>query len=247
MDITEARKKAKALKGKQNKGEERESKAEAKLASRNEATEAKPEMPLDNTDEAKDLSAEVKKEAAIRNQQSATKTADKSTINNRQSETIRVLVFKLAEHEHAVDVRQVREILGAPVISPVVEAPDFVEGVIKHRGRVVPIVGLRRRLRLPTAEKTLQTCIILVRSGKKMVGWVVDSASELLSVPTARIEAPSEIVGGIRTRFIEGVVYLDDRFLVILKLDEILSVNEKEMLDFGFENNLTQRRKDAKG
>ena len=157
---------------------------------------------------------------------------DQTEIRNPKSETVRVVVFKLVDHEHAVDVRWVREILRAPHISPVIEAPDFVEGVIKLRGRIVPIVDLRKRMQLPVAEKTVDTCIIIVRLGKRMVGFVVDSASELFTVPTGLIEPPTEIVGGINTRFIEGVAYVEDRFLVILDLNKILSVSEKELLDF---------------
>lgn len=149
-----------------------------------------------------------------------------------REQTVRVLVFKLADYEHAVDVRQVKEILGTYEIAPVVEAPEFVEGVIKLRGRIVPIMDLRKRLALPEAEKTYQSCIIIVRALKKFVGFIVDSASELLSIPTSMIEAPGEIVGGVRTRFIKGVVYLDDRFLVILNLDEILCMTEQELIDF---------------
>lgn len=153
-------------------------------------------------------------------------------IQNRKNkeDSIRVVVFKLADHEHAVDVRQVKEILRAPHISPVIEAPAFVEGVIKLRGRIVPIVDMRKRLQLPAAEKTYLTCIIIVRIEKKMVGFVVDSASELLSIPAKLIETPAGIMGGTRTSFIKGVAYLEDRFLVILNLDKILTLNEKELL-----------------
>jgi len=145
-------------------------------------------------------------------------------------DTLKVVVFKLADHEHAVDVRRVKEIRMAPDISPVIEAPDFVEGVIKRRGRIVPIVDLRKRLKLPMAEKTYETCIIILHLEKKIVGFLVDSVSELLTVPTGCIELPTDIIGGIRTRFIEGVAYIDDRFLVILNLDEVISPDEKKLL-----------------
>jgi purine-binding chemotaxis protein CheW len=143
----------------------------------------------------------------------------------------KVLVFKLASHEHAVEVSQVQEILGALQITRVLEAPDFVEGVINLRGRIVPVVDLRKRLNLPAVAKTSETCIIVVTLANQMVGFEVDSASELLAFPLERMEAPTEMVAGINTRFLEGVVYCDDRLLVILNLREILSLPERQQLE----------------
>lgn len=142
-----------------------------------------------------------------------------------------VLVFKLAGHEHAVEVSQVREILAAPQITRVQEAPDFVEGVINLKGRIVPVVDLRQRLNLPAAAKTFETCIIIVSLASQLVGFEVDSASELLAFPLEKMEAPTEMIGGIHTHFMEGVVYCDDRLLVILNLREILSLPEREQLE----------------
>ncbi|MBF0549797.1 MAG: chemotaxis protein CheW [Deltaproteobacteria bacterium] len=160
-------------------------------------------------------------------------------------DTARMVVFKLVGHEHALDVRRVKEILMAGQISPVIEAPDFVEGVIKLRGRIVPVVDLKKRLQLPAVPRTYEACIIIVRMQKKMVGLLVDSASELLKVPTRAIEPPDKMIGGVRTRFIDGVAYLDDRLLVILNLDEILAIDEKELLELELEKDGDRERKES--
>lgn len=146
-------------------------------------------------------------------------------------EELKVLVFRLAEHEHAVDVRQVKEILINTSVSHVLEAPDFMEGVIKLRGRIVPVIDLRKRLHLPAIHKTRESCIIVVRFDNKTAGFVVDSASELLNIPAEKIEAPTEMVGGIHTDFIRGLVYLETRFLVILDLDRVLTTSEQELVE----------------
>jgi len=151
-------------------------------------------------------------------------------------EEIKVVVFRLAEHEHAVDVRQVKEILINTPITTVIEAPNFVEGVIKLRGIIVPVIDLRKRLHLPAAPKTYGTCIIVVRSNHKTTGFVADSASELLSIPPLSIEAPTAMVGGIHTNFIRGLVYLGRRFLVILDLDRVLTTSEQELIELGIES-----------
>jgi purine-binding chemotaxis protein CheW len=152
------------------------------------------------------------------------------------TEKLKVVVFRLADHEHAVDVRQVREILINTPVSHVLEAPDFVEGVIKLRGRIVPVIDLRKRLRLPAIRKSRESCIIVVRFNQKTAGFLVDSASEILNIPSDKIEAPTEMVGGIHTDFIRGLVYLDTRFLVILDLDRVLTASEQELIDLKMES-----------
>ena len=225
MDITEARKKAKTMKASKDKKEKQASQG----ATARKEEKSTPVKAAERVKEATKSPAEAPPPQ---------ESQKKSAIRSPQSETLRVVVFKLADHEHVVDVRRVKEILRLPHVAPVIEAPDFVEGVIKLRGRIVPIVDLRKRLHLPVGAKTLDTCVLIVRLAKRMVGFVVDSASELLTVPTRLIEPPGEIIGGIRTRFLEGVAYLDDRFLVFLKLQKILTLDEKEMLDLTrFERN----------
>jgi purine-binding chemotaxis protein CheW len=152
------------------------------------------------------------------------------------TEELKVVVFRLADHEHAVDVRQVKEILINTPISHVLEAPDFVEGVIKLRGRIVPVIDLRKRLRLPAIQMSRESCIIVVRFNRKTAGFVVDSASELLNIPSDKIEAPTEMVGGIHIDFIRGLVYLGARFLVILDLDRVLTMTEQELVGLKMKN-----------
>ncbi len=147
------------------------------------------------------------------------------------SDTVRMVVFKLAGHEHALDVRRIKEIVIAGEISPVIEAPDFMAGAMKVRGRVLPIVDLAKRLNLPTGQRTYEACVIVVRHGKRRVGLLVDSASELLRVPAKEIQVPDEILGGPSTRFMDGVVYVGDRLLILLNLDEILTLVEEDMGD----------------
>jgi len=144
-------------------------------------------------------------------------------------EVLKVMVFQLAGHEHAVDARRVQEILVNFRISSVVEAPDFVDGVIKLRGRIVPVINLRKRLQLPEAQAAENSCVIVIHSERNPVGLLVDSASELLTIPVGSIDSPTEVVGGIRTHFIQGIAYLEDRFLVILDIDEILPPREKDL------------------
>lgn len=145
-------------------------------------------------------------------------------------EGMRVVVCTLAGYEHAMDVRTVREILTNPTISPIAEAPDFVEGVIRLRGKIVPVVDLRKRLQLPLAQRDGETCTIIAAVKDRLVGFIADSALELLTIPYSLIEAPMEIIGGAKSHFMQGVAYLGSRFLVILDPDRILSDDESDTL-----------------
>jgi purine-binding chemotaxis protein CheW len=147
------------------------------------------------------------------------------------SNTVRMVVFKVAGHEHALDVHRIKEIVIAGEISPVIEAPDFMAGAMKVRGRVLPIVDLAKRLNLPGRERTYEACVIVVRDRKRRVGLLVDSVSELLRVPVKEIQVPDEILGGPRTRFMDGVVYVGDRLLIVLNLDEILTLIGEDLGD----------------
>ena len=158
-----------------------------------------------------------------------------SEIVNPKSHT-RVAIFKLADHEHAVDVRIVKKILKEPEISSVIEAPDFVEGVINMRDKAVPIVNMRKRLNLPQNDKMDASCVIVVEYRDHYVGILVDSVSELLTIPNDKIEEPTRLVTGIQVSFIKGVVYLEDRFLVLLDLEAVFSLNGGESLKEQIEN-----------
>ncbi len=165
-----------------------------------------------------------------RNHQEVTLAPAEKAKESNARESLRVVVFRLAGHEHAVEVGRVKEIVSARRIIPVAEAPAFVEGVIRLRGKIIPIIDLRKRLHLPPAERSFENCIIMIHLPKGVVGFLVDSASRLLTVPTGQIQPPTEMVGGICTRFIEGLAFLKDHFLVILDLNEVLTVDEKELL-----------------
>lgn len=145
--------------------------------------------------------------------------------------SVRVVVFTLAGHEHCVDVRRVREIIMAPRLSTVIESPHFVDGVIEVRGKIVPVIDLRRRLQVAEAVDSHEASVVVIAQfGKDLAGFRVDSVSEILTVPTKLIEPPTRVVGGVKTSFIDGLAYVGSRFLVFLNLDAILSPEEESGL-----------------
>jgi len=143
------------------------------------------------------------------------------------SELLQLVSFKIGSEEFGVDILNVQEINKMVQITKVPNSPEFVEGVINLRGRVIPIIDLRTRLKLPKIEHNKDTRIIVVEIAAKTIGFIVDSVQEVLRVPMSITEAPPEIVTGIDSDFIRSVGKLEDRLLILIDLEKILSDKEK--------------------
>lgn len=143
---------------------------------------------------------------------------------------LRVVTLRMAGHEYVVDVSLVQEIIRLTDLAPVGVAPEYVEGVVKRRGRIVPIVNLRKRLGLAAAHPTVETCAVIVNLPIGPVGFMVDLASELMRVQTHEFQAPSPVIAGIDQVYIQGVAHLDGRLLVMLDLERLLTPGEQREL-----------------
>ncbi|MBE3553056.1 MAG: chemotaxis protein CheW [Kyrpidia tusciae] len=143
---------------------------------------------------------------------------------------VKVIVFQLATEEYGVEVSQVLSIERMQKITRVPRTPAFVKGVINLRGVVTPIIDLRARFGLPEVEYTDDTRIVVVAVGEMEVGLVVDAANDVIDVPMSRVDPPPAVVGGVKAEYLRGVAKLDDRLLVLLNLDRVLSVQEVAQL-----------------
>ncbi len=128
-----------------------------------------------------------------------------------------------------MDILSVQEIIRMMDITKVPRAPDFVEGVINLRGKVIPIIDLRKRFGLSTRDHDKHTRIIVIEINNMIVGFVVDSVSEVLRIPPARWSATTGRVG-LESEYISGVGKLEDRLLILLDLNKLLSGEERDML-----------------
>lgn len=141
-------------------------------------------------------------------------------------EEVKVIVFKLIDEEYGVEVNQVRSIERMQSITKVPRTPHFVKGVINLRGIIIPIIDLRKRFDLEVEDYTDNTRIIIVNVGDVQVGLIVDAANDVLDIALNAIEAPPEVVGGIEATYLRGVAKTDDRLLILLNLDKVLSADE---------------------
>lgn len=147
-----------------------------------------------------------------------------------QEELIQLVTFSIGGEEFGVDILSVQEIIRIMDITKVPKAPDFVEGVINLRGKVIPIVDLRKRFGFEPREADKHTRIIVIQINYMVVGFMVDAVSEVLRIPAGTIEAPPGVVSGLESDYIDGVGMLGDRLLIMLDLNRLLSSQEKEAL-----------------
>ncbi len=144
---------------------------------------------------------------------------------------IQLVSFKIAEEEFGVNILIVQEINKMTEITKVPNSPDFIEGVINLRGRVIPVVNLRIKMGLKNKEYDKDTRIIIVEVAGKTVGFLVDSVSEVLRIPRNIIEPPPTMVAGVNSSYITAVGKLEDRLLILLDLDKILLQEEHAVLE----------------
>ena len=137
-----------------------------------------------------------------------------------------LVVFDLASEAYGVDIGAVREIIRMQAITRVPRTPDFVEGVINLRGRVIPVLELRTKFGMETIEDTERTCIIVVEvvmhGSPIQMGILVDSVSEVLEIKVSDIEAAPSFGGGINTDFIMGMGKVKDEVKILLDIDKVL-------------------------
>ncbi len=148
----------------------------------------------------------------------------------KDSNLLQLVTFHIGEEEFGVEILKVQEIIRMMGITRVPKAPDFVEGVINLRGKVIPIIDLRTRFGMAAQEHDKHTRIIVIEINGVIIGFVVDSVSEVLRIPADTVEPPPPIISGIESEYIRGVGKLADRLLILLDLDSLLSKGEQGML-----------------
>jgi len=145
-------------------------------------------------------------------------------------ETTQYLTFKLEDEVFALDIGKVREVLDFTTVTKVPRTPEFMRGVINLRGSVVPVVDLRLKFGMTKTENTVNTCIIIVEvtvdGDTTILGALADSVQEVLDLEPDNIVAAPKIGTKLNTEFISGMGKRDDRFVIILDIDKVLSVDE---------------------
>jgi len=151
------------------------------------------------------------------------------------ADTEQYLTFLLGDEEYGVDIMKIQEIRGWDGATAIPDTPDYILGVSNLRGMVVPIIDLRLRFQLASAEFNSSTVVVIVKvtSGKveRTVGLVVDAVSEVYNLPEEAIGDTPDLGGSISTDFVKGLATIDEKMIILLDIDHLINAGVLDDLE----------------
>lgn len=144
---------------------------------------------------------------------------------------LQVVGFRIGDETFGVRISTVREIVRVPEITVVPNAPDYIEGVINLRGKIIPVMDLRKRFGVKDNEPNKKNRILVVEVENKVVGLIVNSASEVLKIPPSEVVAPSSMFQEGEDSYITGVGKLNGRLVILLDTAKIMQRGELRRLE----------------
>jgi purine-binding chemotaxis protein CheW len=144
---------------------------------------------------------------------------------------LQLVGIRVGRETFGLPISLVREIVRVPEITSVPNAPDYIEGVINLRGRIIPVVDLRKRFGEKVTEPNKKNRIVVVELESRRIGLIVNSASEVLKIAPSQIEAPHDVFQEGELNYITGVGKLKGRLVILLDLNKILQRGELRRID----------------
>jgi purine-binding chemotaxis protein CheW len=144
---------------------------------------------------------------------------------------LQVVGFRIGEETFGVRIGSVREIVRVPEITSVPNAQESIEGVINLRGKIIPVIDLRKRFGQTDIQPDKKNRILVVELGNQLVGLIVNSASEVLKIPPSEIESPGSLLADSESSYVTGVGKLKGRLIILLDLSKLLHRREFSKLE----------------
>ena len=144
---------------------------------------------------------------------------------------LQVVGFRIGEETFGVGIGSVREIVRVPEITAVPNASETIEGVINLRGKIIPVMDLRKRFGRVEIQPDKKNRILVVEMDSKLVGLIVNSASEVLKIPPSEIESPSSVFADGESSYVTGVGKLNGRLIILLDISKLLHRPEFKKLE----------------
>jgi purine-binding chemotaxis protein CheW len=141
------------------------------------------------------------------------------------------LTFTLGAEEYGMDILKVQEIRGYDAVTAIANTPAFIKGVINLRGIIVPIVDLRIKFNLGKVDYDQFTVVIILNLGTRVVGVVVDSVSDVLTLTPEQIKAAPALSTTLDTRYIMGLGTIDQRMLILVDIERLMSSRDMELME----------------
>ena len=142
-----------------------------------------------------------------------------------------VVGFRIGNETYGVRIAAVREIVRVPEITVVPNAPEVIEGVINLRGKIIPVMDLRKRFGNPATQPDKKNRILVVELENKLLGLIVSSASEVLKIPPSEIESPGSVFAEGEASYVTGVGKLKGRLIILLDIARLLRQPELKKLE----------------
>jgi len=146
--------------------------------------------------------------------------------HTKVAQELQLVTFKLANEEYGLPITKVQEINRLVPVTKLPQTPSFMEGIINLRGRIIPVIDLRKRFNMPITDHDDDTRIIIVEISGQIVGVTVDAVTEVVRLNTANIE-PTPATVAVDLQYIEGVGKIDDRLIILLDIDKVLTTQEE--------------------
>src|SRR5262245_20823795 len=147
-------------------------------------------------------------------------------MNQQDIDTEKYILFEIAGTTYGVNSQSVQQMEMIEHVTPLPNAPPFVEGIVFTRGQVIPAVSLRARFGFEKAPYTARNRLIVTNHNGRVVGLIVDSAREFMAIPKDAIQPPPDSVAGLSGKYLKGIVTVGDRIVLVVDLDELVSVGQ---------------------
>ncbi|MDC7228538.1 MAG: chemotaxis protein CheW [Spirochaetales bacterium] len=149
-------------------------------------------------------------------------------------EQLQLVTFQLGEELYGIDIMNVKEIQKVREIRPIPNAPMYVEGIFNLRGNIIPIISLHKRFHLRKAELNdedeMLSGFMIININDRFIGVYIDKVSRVMTVEQTEIQPPPQMISGIGTEYIQGVVKEDDGYLIILDISRLFDPKELQAL-----------------
>ena len=143
---------------------------------------------------------------------------------------VQLVIFKLGEEAFGVEIGMVESIIKMLPVTRLPQAPEFVEGVINLRGKILPVIDLRKRLAIAISEITRDSRMVVIALAGTTVAMVVDQVNEVLRINDDIVEAPPSISQSVDSRFITGIAKIGEELVILLDLSKVLDLDEASQL-----------------
>ena len=140
---------------------------------------------------------------------------------------VKLVTFRLGTDSFAAEIASVDRVLRYAAPKSVPDLPEWIDGVIEHREKVIPVVDMRARIGLPTVDPTPTTRILVLNTSEGFIGAIVDVVAEVAAVPDASVSPPPPLFRGLAAHFIRGIAKVGEQLVVILDVDRVLTSDDR--------------------